>query len=86
VLVEALLREALIRLNPEIAEKPDRADEVIYKLRAILLSVHYAVPRMDFTQEPVSNVVKAVSRAALRRRLPFLFRAPGRRDRFGRHR
>ena len=39
VLVEAHLREALIRLNPEIAEKPDRADEVIYKLRAILLSV-----------------------------------------------
>jgi hypothetical protein len=39
VLVEPHLREALIRLNPEIAEKPDRADEVIYKLRAILLSV-----------------------------------------------
>jgi type I restriction enzyme R subunit len=39
VLVETHLREALIRLNPEIAEKPDRAEEVIYKLRAILLSV-----------------------------------------------
>ncbi len=39
VLVEPHLREALIRLNPEIAEKPDRADEVFYKLRAILLSV-----------------------------------------------
>lgn len=39
VLVEPELREALIRLNPEIAERPDRADEVIYKLRAILLSV-----------------------------------------------
>ena len=33
------MREALIRLNPEIAAQPDRADEVIYKLRAILLSV-----------------------------------------------
>ena len=39
VLVEAQVREALIALNPEIAEKPDRADEVLYRLRAILLSV-----------------------------------------------
>ncbi len=33
------LREALINLNPEIAAEPDRADEVIYNLRAILLAV-----------------------------------------------
>ncbi len=33
------LREALIRLNPEIAAEPDRADEVLYRLRAILLVV-----------------------------------------------
>jgi type I restriction enzyme R subunit len=39
VMVEAWLRLALIRLNPEIASQPDRADEVIYALRAILLSV-----------------------------------------------
>ena len=39
VMVESMVREALIRLNPEIAEKPSRADEVIYKLRALLLSV-----------------------------------------------
>lgn len=39
VLVESHLVEALIRLNPEIAEDPSRTDEVIYKLRAILLSV-----------------------------------------------
>jgi len=39
VLVESWLREALIRLNPEIAARPDRADEVIYNLRACLLSV-----------------------------------------------
>lgn len=39
VLIEPWLREALIRLNPEIAAEPDRADEVLYKLRAILLSV-----------------------------------------------
>lgn len=39
VLVESWLREALIRLNPEIAAQPDRADEVLYKLRAIVLSV-----------------------------------------------
>ncbi len=39
VLVESWIREALIRLNPEIATQPDRADEVLYKLRAIVLSV-----------------------------------------------
>ncbi len=39
VLVEPWLRDALIRLNPEIAADPDRADEVLYKLRAIVLSV-----------------------------------------------
>jgi type I restriction enzyme R subunit len=40
VLVESELREALIRLNPEIAVNPELADEVIYKLRAILISVN----------------------------------------------
>jgi type I restriction enzyme R subunit len=40
VMVEQWLRETLIRLNPEIAAQPDRADEVIYNLRAILLSVN----------------------------------------------
>lgn len=39
VMVEPWLRDALVRLNPAIAEQPDRADEVIYALRAILLSV-----------------------------------------------
>jgi type I restriction enzyme, R subunit len=39
ILVESYLKAALIKLNPEIREKPDKADEVIYKLRAILLSV-----------------------------------------------
>ncbi|MGE0411905.1 MAG: type I restriction endonuclease subunit R [Verrucomicrobiales bacterium] len=39
VMVETWVREALIALNPEIAEQPDRSDEVIYALRAILLSV-----------------------------------------------
>lgn len=38
-LVTSALRDALIRLNPEIAADPDRADEVLYKLRAILVSV-----------------------------------------------
>jgi type I restriction enzyme R subunit len=39
VFVEDWIREALIRLNPEIAAVPDRADEVLYKLRAIVLAV-----------------------------------------------
>jgi type I restriction enzyme R subunit len=40
VLVESDLKEALIRLNPDIAAKPELADEVIYKLRAVLISVN----------------------------------------------
>ena len=39
VLIEPWLRDALIRLNPEIAAQADRVDEVLYKLRAIVLSV-----------------------------------------------
>ncbi len=39
VFIENYLRDALIRLNPEIAAQPERADEVLYKLRAIVLSV-----------------------------------------------
>lgn len=39
VLVEASLYEALLRLNPEIKQQPDRADEVMYRLRTILLTV-----------------------------------------------
>lgn len=39
VLVESMVRDALIRLNPEMKVQADRADEVIYRLRAIPLSV-----------------------------------------------
>ena len=38
VLVEPMVRDALIRLNPEIAAEPSRADDVIYKLRSLILS------------------------------------------------
>lgn len=39
VMVESDLKQALIRLNPEIAQQPAFADEVIYKLRAVFLAV-----------------------------------------------
>ena len=39
VMVEPMVKEALIRLNPEIKEEPSRADEVIYKLRTLINSV-----------------------------------------------
>ena len=39
VMVEPMVKDALIRLNPCIAEEPSRADEVIYKLRTLILSV-----------------------------------------------
>ena len=40
VMVEADVKAALMRLNPEIKAKPELADEVIYRLRAILISVN----------------------------------------------
>jgi type I restriction enzyme R subunit len=40
VFVEKELKEALCRLNPDIAAHPDRAEEVIHKLRAILITVN----------------------------------------------
>ena len=40
VLLEGELREALIRINPEITDNPALADEVIYKLRAIFVTAH----------------------------------------------
>jgi len=40
VMVESELKEALIRLNPEITLNPALADEVIYKLRAVFLAVN----------------------------------------------
>ncbi|MBT4101167.1 MAG: HsdR family type I site-specific deoxyribonuclease [Gemmatimonadetes bacterium] len=38
-LVEDHLREALIRLNPTIAANPDRVDDVLSRLRAIIMAV-----------------------------------------------
>ncbi|MEM8605879.1 MAG: HsdR family type I site-specific deoxyribonuclease [Myxococcota bacterium] len=38
-LVEDHLSEALIRLNPSIAAQPDRVDDVLYRLRAIIMGV-----------------------------------------------
>jgi len=40
ILIEKELKEALIRLNPDIALHPERAEEVIHKLRAILITVN----------------------------------------------
>lgn len=40
VLIEDELKKALIKLNPEIQANINLADEVIYKLRTILISVH----------------------------------------------
>jgi type I restriction enzyme, R subunit len=38
-MLEPSVRSALTRLNPEISAEPDRADEVIYKLRGVILGV-----------------------------------------------
>lgn len=39
VMVESYVRDALIRFNPCIAENPDHADTVIYKIRALISTV-----------------------------------------------
>lgn len=40
VLLESELKASLIKLNPEITANPDLADQVIHRLRAILISVN----------------------------------------------
>ena len=39
ILVEDYVKEALVKLNPEIKKNPELAEEVLYKLRAIIISV-----------------------------------------------
>jgi type I restriction enzyme R subunit len=39
VLIESEVTATLIRLNPEIAERPERAEDVLTRLRAVLLAV-----------------------------------------------
>ena len=40
VYVESMVKDALIRLNPVISEDESKADEVIFKLRALFLSTN----------------------------------------------
>jgi type I restriction enzyme R subunit len=40
VMVESQVKDTLLRFNPEIQARPELAEEVIYKLRAILISVN----------------------------------------------
>ena len=40
VLIESQIKDALVRLNPEIKARPELSAEIIYKLRAILISVN----------------------------------------------
>lgn len=39
VLIESAVVDALIRLNPTIAERPERVDEILPRLRAVILGV-----------------------------------------------
>lgn len=40
IYVESMVKNALIRLNPVIAKDPSKADEVIFRLRALFLSTN----------------------------------------------
>ncbi|MCY3770146.1 MAG: HsdR family type I site-specific deoxyribonuclease [Gammaproteobacteria bacterium] len=42
VLIETWLKEATCRLNPDIAKDTEKADEVIYKLRGVLLEASHS--------------------------------------------
>ena len=53
VIVEPMVKDALIRLNPEIAEDPSRADEVIYKLRAMTISPDFVIMTSGFSAKSV---------------------------------
>jgi type I restriction enzyme R subunit len=52
VMLEGLIKAALIRLNPAIEADPDKADEVIYNLRAVMIaartSPHPVVANEEF--------------------------------------
>lgn len=39
VLIESELKAALVKINPDITAQPERAEEVIHKLRAIIITV-----------------------------------------------
>jgi len=41
ILVESILVDALMKLNPSIKGRPDRAEEVIHKLRGILITARH---------------------------------------------
>ena len=59
VLLEGRVKDALIRLNPEIRADPDKADEVIYNLRAVLISArtspHPVVANEEFMAWPTGQ-------------------------------
>ena len=58
VLLESELREALIRINPEIAANPAFADEVIYKLRAIFVAAPTSDPSETRQSQGVQKTQK----------------------------
>jgi len=41
IFVDEWLKDALCSLNPDIAKQPDYADEVIYKLRGVVLEARH---------------------------------------------
>lgn len=55
VMVEPMVKEALIRLNPEIAADPSRADEVIYKLRTMMM--HFSADNLVTINETFKKKV-----------------------------
>jgi type I restriction enzyme, R subunit len=55
VMVEPMVKDALLRLNPEIAADPARADEVIYKLRTMMM--HFSADNLVAQNETFKKKV-----------------------------
>jgi len=55
VMVEPMVKDALIRLNPEIAADPSRGDEVIYKLRTMMM--HFSADNLVAQNETFKKKV-----------------------------
>ena len=63
VLVEPMVKDALIRLNPEIAEDPSSADEVIYNTKTG--KIHVA--GCQWAKKCTVNCVKLERKEAIKR-------------------
>lgn len=59
VIDEELLKEALVRLNPDIARVPENADEVLYRVRAAMMS--HRSDGLISANEALMNIIRGIN-------------------------